>query len=74
LIETLGIDEWALVYEGAEALALCDELADTIYDETTEKFGPVIKASEKPGLRIVKVCVECQKAYIKGESHDCLVK
>ena len=74
LIETLGIDEWALVYDGAEALALCDELADTIYDETTEKFGPVIKANDKPGLRIVKICVECQKGFVKGESHDCVVK
>ena len=73
LIETLGIDEWALVYDGADALALCDELADTIYDETTEKFGPVMKANEKPSLRLVTICVECQKGHIKGEAHDCLV-
>jgi len=74
LIETLGIDDWSLVLDGAEALKLCDELAETIYDDKAEGFGPVIKANEKPGLRIVKVCVECQKAYIKGEAHDCLVK
>jgi hypothetical protein len=73
LIETLGIDEWALVYDGAEALALCDELADVIYDEPKEKFGPVIKASEKPSLRLVTICVECQKAYVKGDAHDCVV-
>ena len=74
LIETLGIDEWALVFDGVGALSLCDELADTIYDEATQKFGPVIKANEKPGLRIVKVCVECQKGFVKGESHDCVVR
>ena len=74
LIETLGIDEWALVFDGASALALCDELADTIYDETTEKFGPVIKASKQPGLRLVKICVDCHKGFVKGEAHDCVVK
>jgi hypothetical protein len=74
LIETLGIDEWALVYDGAGALALCDELADVIYDEVKEAFGPVIKANKKTTLRLVKICVKCQKGHIKGESHDCLVK
>jgi hypothetical protein len=74
LIETLGIDDWALVFDGAEALKLCDELADVIYDEKPEGFGPVIKIGEKPTLRLVTICVECQKGHIKGESHDCLVK
>ena len=74
LIETLGIDDWALVLDGAEALALCDELADVIYDEPKEKFGPVMKANDKPSLRLVTICVDCQKGYIKGEAHDCLVK
>jgi hypothetical protein len=74
LIETLGIDEWALVYDGAGALALCDELADVIYDEVKESFGPVLKANNKTTLRLVTICVECQKGHIKGESHDCLVK
>jgi hypothetical protein len=74
LIETLGIDDWALVLDGAEALQLCDELADTLYDEQNETFGPLIKTDIKPTLRIVKVCVECQKGFVKGESHDCVVK
>ena len=74
LLETLGIDDWALVLEGPEALSLCDELADVIYDEKPEGFGPVIKIGEKPTLRLVTICVECQKGHIKGESHDCLVK
>ena len=74
LIETLGIDDWALVLDGVEALSLCDELANTIYDEQNETFGPLIKTDIKPTLRIVKVCVECQKGFIKGESHNCVVK
>ena len=74
LIETLGIDDWALVFDGAEALKLCDELADVIYDEKPEGFGPVIKTAEKPTLRLVKICVECQKGYVKGDSHDCVVR
>jgi len=74
LLETLGIDDWALVLDGPEALSLCDELADVIYDEKPEGFGPVIKTTEKPTLRLVKICVECQKGYVKGDSHDCVVK
>ena len=74
LIETLGIDDWALVLDGPEALSLCDELADVIYDEKPEGFGPVIKTAEKPTLRLVKICVECQKGYVKGDSHDCVVR
>ena len=74
LIETLGIDDWALVLDGPEALSLCDELADVIYDEKPEGFGPVIKTAERPSLRLVKICVECQKGYVKGDSHDCVVR
>jgi hypothetical protein len=74
LLETLGIDDWALVLDGPEALSLCDELADVIYDEKPEGFGPVIKTAEKPTLRLVKICVECQKGYVKGDLHDCVVK
>jgi hypothetical protein len=74
LLETLGIDDWALVLDGPEALSLCDELADVIYDEKPEGFGPVIKTMKKPTLRLVKICVECQKGYVKGDSHDCVVR
>jgi hypothetical protein len=74
LLETLGIDNWALVLDGSEALSLCDELADVIYDEKPEGFGPVIKTGDKPTLRLVRICVDCQKGYVKGEAHDCLVK
>lgn len=75
LIETLGIDDWSLVLKGPEALSLCDELAEIIYDKEIEQdFGPLIKKNQKPSLRLVTICVECQKGHIKGEAHDCLVK
>ena len=73
LIDGLDLRDWSIVLEGAEALRLCDELAETIYDEPKEGFGPVIKAEKQRHLKIVKICVECHKSFIKGESHDCSV-
>ena len=74
LSDALDIVSWSIVLDGPEALELCDELAETIYDEPKEQFGPMIKAEKERHLRIVKICVECQKGFIKGESHDCVVK
>lgn len=74
LSAALDIVDWSIVLDGPEALELCDELAETIYDEPREQFGPVMKVEKERHLRIVKICVECQKGFIKGESHDCLVK
>jgi len=70
----LDIVDWSIVLDGAESLELCDELAETIYEEPKEGFGPVLKAEKERHLRIVKVCVDCHKAFIKGESHDCEAK
>ena len=69
----LDINDWSIVLEGAEALALCDELADVIYEEVGQKFGPVLKKQNQNHLRLVKICVDCHKAFVKGESHDCAV-
>jgi len=74
LSAVLDVDNWSIVLDGPEALQLCDELAESIYDEPKEGFGPVLKAENKRHLRIVKVCVECHKGFIKGESHDCEAK
>jgi len=74
LIDALDLRDWSIVLDGPEALQLCDELAETIYEEPKEGFGPISKTQPKPTLRIVKVCVECQKGFVKGESHDCLVR
>jgi hypothetical protein len=70
----LDILDWSIVLEGAEALQLCDELAESIYAETKEQFGPVMKQNQERHLRLVKICVDCHKGFVKGESHDCVVK
>jgi len=66
----LDIVDWSLVLNKQEALDLCDDLADVIYDQM-----PIHMATEpiKPErhLRVVKVCVHCHKAYVKGSQHDC---
>ncbi len=74
LSDALDIVNWSIVLDGPEALELCDELAETIYDEPKEQFGPVMKAEKERHLKLVKICVDCQKGFIKGEPHDCLVK
>ena len=70
----LDIVDWSIVLDGPEALELCDELAETIYEEPKQEFGPVMKQEKERHLRIVKVCVDCHKGFIKGESHDCEAK
>ena len=74
LSAVLDVDNWSIVLDGPEALELCDELAENIYEEPKEGFGPVLKAEKERHLRIVKVCVDCHKGFIKGESHDCEAK
>ena len=70
----LDIVDWSIVLDGAEALELCDELAETIYEEPKQEFGPVMKKEQERHLRIVKVCVDCHKGFVKGESHHCEAK
>ena len=52
LITLFDVDDWSIVLEGAEALELCDELADKIYEEKPQV----------PGL-LYKICVHCHKSY-----------
>jgi len=73
LAAVLDIEDWWIVLDGPESLELCDELAESIYEEPAQGFGPTLKQKERH-LRIVKICVACQKAFVKGESHDCVVK
>jgi hypothetical protein len=70
LAVVLDIEDWWIVLDGPESLELCDELAESIYEEPAQGFGPTLKQKERH-LRIVKICVECHKAFIKGDSHDC---
>ncbi len=74
LAKVLDIADWWIVLDGAESLQLCDELAETIYDEPADGFGPVIKQEKQRHLRLVTICVECHKGYIKGDLHDCVGK
>ena len=74
LITLFDVDDWSIVLEGAEALELCDELAECIYDEPKEHFGPLLKQKQERHLRLVKICVDCHKGFVKGESHDCGAK
>jgi hypothetical protein len=69
LARAIDLENWLIVLDGPEALELCDELADTIYDGT--EFGPVIKKeqeAEKPKLRLITICSSCHKSKIKGEN------
>lgn len=75
LSAVLDVDDWSIILDGPEALQLCDELAESIYDEPAEGFGPVIKKESKERhLKVVKICVHCHKGFLKGESHDCVVR
>ena len=67
----LDVSDWSIVLNKQDALNLCDDLADVIYDEL-----PIHMATEptkERHLKVVKVCVDCHKGYVKGESHDCVV-
>jgi hypothetical protein len=55
------IVDWSIVLDGAEALELCDELAESIYEEPKEQFGPLMKKEKERHLRLVKICVDCHK-------------
>lgn len=72
LLAVFDLDGWAMVLNKKDALNLCDDLADAIYDEL-----PIHMATEpvKPErhLKVVKVCVDCHKGYVKGNAHDCVV-
>jgi hypothetical protein len=74
LAAVLDVEDWWIVLDGAESLELCDELAESIYEEPKEQFGPLLKKDKERHLRIVKVCVDCHKGFIKGEAHDCEVR
>lgn len=53
------LENFSIVLDGPEALALCDELAEKVYEAEPVK--------EKPMARI---CVYCHKAYL-GNPGDC---
>jgi hypothetical protein len=68
LTRAIDLDNWLIVLDGPEALELCDELADTIYDQTLI-HGPLQKKmkQEQPKLRLITICTGCHKSKIKGD-------
>jgi hypothetical protein len=68
LTRAIDLDNWLIVLDGSEALELCDELADTIYDQTLI-HGPLQKKmeQEQPKLRLITICTGCHKSKIKGD-------
>jgi hypothetical protein len=68
LARAIDLENWLIVLNGPEALELCDELADTIYDETLI-HGPLQKKveQEQPKLRLITICTGCHKSKIKGD-------
>jgi hypothetical protein len=69
LTRAIDLDNWLIVLDGPEALELCDELADTIYDQTLI-HGPLQKKmeQEQPKLRLITICTGCHKSKIKGDT------
>lgn len=62
LASSLDLEHWVLVYSTPEALELCDELADRVYEELP-------KPVPEKHLRVAKICVECHKGYVGV--HEC---
>ena len=52
LITLFDVNDWSIILDGPEALELCDELAEKIYEEKPQV----------PGL-LYKICVHCHKSY-----------
>lgn len=65
-VKTLEIEKWVMVLNGPEALKMCDELAETIYDDTK-------KQPKERHLKVITICVYCHKSKIKNEKCECEV-
>jgi hypothetical protein len=50
----LELSNYQIVLDGPEALQLCDELAETVYEEQPEP-------KER---QVARICVHCHKAYL----------
>lgn len=53
LAEFLDLRNWSVVLDGAESLALCDELAERVYEKEPEKI-----------VDVWRICVHCHKSYL----------
>lgn len=72
LKQALDINDWSIVLNKKDALNLCDDLADAIYDELPIHMATA-PAEKERHLKVVKVCVHCHKGFVKGQAHECVV-
>jgi hypothetical protein len=75
MMKELGLDEVEVLKGFHEASALSDELTTVLFDlvqENYENFDLTKPVKKEAHLKLVKICVECHKGFVKGEQHDCL--
>jgi hypothetical protein len=74
-MKELGLDEVEVLKGFNEASALSDELTTVLFDlvqQNYENFDLTKPIKKEAHLKLVKICVECHKGFVKGEQHDCL--
>jgi hypothetical protein len=75
MMKELGLDEIEVLKGFHESSALSDELTTVLFDlvqENYENFDLTKPVKKEAHLRLVKICVDCHKGFVKGEQHDCL--
>jgi hypothetical protein len=75
MMKELGLDEIEVLKGFHEASALSDELTTVLFDlvqQNYKNFDLTKPIKKEKHLKIVKICVDCHKGFVKGEQHDCL--
>ena len=75
MMKELGLDEIEVLKGFHEASALSDELTTVLFElvqENYENYDLTKPIKKDKHLRLVKICVDCHKGFVKGEQHDCL--
>jgi hypothetical protein len=75
MMKELGLDEIEVLKGFHEASALSDELTTVLFElvqQNYENYDLTKPIKKDKHLRLVKICVDCHKGFVKGEQHDCL--
>jgi hypothetical protein len=75
MMKELGLDEVEVLKGFHESSALSDELTTVLFElvqENYENYDLTKPIKKDKHLRLVKICVDCHKGFVKGEAHDCL--
>ena len=75
MMKELGLDEIEVLKGFHESSALSDELTTVLFElvqENYENYDLTKPIKKDKHLRLVKICVDCHKGFVKGEAHDCL--